>query len=400
MKKINQIICIVTFYIIIFTVPILTFTRQHDKFLYYENRYIDSFPKYTFEKVLTGEYFNEFENHFSSIFIGRNTILKANTIYEKVLMNKNVVNNIVIQDEILLPYNKHGVFYSNKINEYACEAVSKIKEIKDALESIGVKYYYVGVPEQMSYFSDKYPKYFNNGDEHFNLIDEAMKKESAKQNVNFISLKSHFKTLKDEELKEELYFKTDHHFTYYGAFKAYEKIMEVVNKDFDNKLFTYKEEDIKFEKLNNVFVGSLSRKLMMLFSKDEKAIYPIKQEFDYVKYDNDDLDNPKYEMIEDVRNQDTNVTYSIYMGGDIAHTVVKTNREELPNVLVYGDSFTNPLETLFYASFNEMHSIDYRFYKDKNLLKYVKDNDIDLVIAVKDDTSYFNNEGNGADLIK
>ena len=64
--------------------------------------------------------------------------------------------------------------------------------------------------------------------------------------------------------------------------------------------------------------------------------------------------------------------YTAYMGGDIGETVIDTGRDELPNILIYGDSFTNPLECLMYYSFNEMHSIDLRYYKDMTLEDYIR----------------------------
>lgn len=40
------------------------------------------------------------------------------------------------------------------------------------------------------------------------------------------------------------------------------------------------------------------------------------------------------------------------MGGDIGESVITTNRPKLPNILIYGDSFTNPLETLLWTQAN------------------------------------------------
>ena len=50
------------------------------------------------------------------------------------------------------------------------------------------------------------------------------------------------------------------------------------------------------------------------------------------------------------------VQYSVYMGGDMAETVVCTNRPELPSILIVGDSFTNPVEALCVYSFHEIRS--------------------------------------------
>ena len=88
------------------------------------------------------------------------------------------------------------------------------------------------------------------------------------------------------------------------------------------------------------------------------------------------------------------VDYNIYMGGDIAETVLQTDRPELPDLLIFGDSFTNPLETLLYTGFNETRCLDLRYYQG-SLLDYVRTYQPDVVLCVRDDTAYLSPEGNG-----
>ena len=93
--------------------------------------------------------------------------------------------------------------------------------------------------------------------------------------------------------------------------------------------------------------------------------------------------------------EDLPTTYNLYMGGDYGETILETNRPELPDVLVFGDSFTNALETLLYNSFDEMRSLDLRHYTDKTLRDYITDYQPDIVICVMNDTFYYTQSGNG-----
>ena len=88
--------------------------------------------------------------------------------------------------------------------------------------------------------------------------------------------------------------------------------------------------------------------------------------------------------------------YNIYMGGDIPETVLQTHRPELPNLLIFGDSFTNPLETMLYTGFHETRCLDLRYYQDKSILDYVRTYQPEIVLCVRDDTAYLSTEGNGA----
>lgn len=94
-------------------------------------------------------------------------------------------------------------------------------------------------------------------------------------------------------------------------------------------------------------------------------------------------------------NEDELVTYSVYMGGDIGESVITTNRPKLPNILIYGDSFTNPLETLLWTQANELRSIDFRYYTQCTLKDYIAEHKPDIVICVRDETTFLSEAGNG-----
>ena len=83
------------------------------------------------------------------------------------------------------------------------------------------------------------------------------------------------------------------------------------------------------------------------------------------------------------------------MGGDIAETVLRTDRPALPSVLIFGDSFTNPVESLAYYSFNELRSIDLRHYTAQSLRDYIDAYRPDVVLCVRDYQSLLSREYNG-----
>ena len=89
------------------------------------------------------------------------------------------------------------------------------------------------------------------------------------------------------------------------------------------------------------------------------------------------------------------VTYSVYMGGDIAETVIDTGRKELPSLLLYGDSFTNPLECLLWRDFNVTYCVDFRYETEKTLDDYLAEYRPDVVLCVRDETTFLSADGNG-----
>ena len=79
----------------------------------------------------------------------------------------------------------------------------------------------------------------------------------------------------------------------------------------------------------------------------------------------------------------------------MGETIIRTGREDLPRVLMFGDSFTNPLEGLIYASCGEFRSLDFRHYDAMTLWEYIDYYQPDIVIAVRDNMSYNQVEHNG-----
>ena len=105
--------------------------------------------------------------------------------------------------------------------------------------------------------------------------------------------------------------------------------------------------------------------------------------------------------------EDEALTYGLYMGGDIAETCIRTDRSSLPTALIFGDSFTNPVEclayysftnaveSLAYYSFDEMRSVDLRHYKTQSISDYIAAYQPDVVICIRDYEALLSRSDNG-----
>ena len=83
------------------------------------------------------------------------------------------------------------------------------------------------------------------------------------------------------------------------------------------------------------------------------------------------------------------------MNGDYASTEIDTKRPELPNVLIYGDSFTNAVECLLYTSCNKMWSLDMRYCDEGTLEEYITAYQPDVVICLRDYGAFLSAKDNG-----
>ncbi len=179
------------------------------------------------------------------------------------------------------------------------------------------------------------------------------------------------------------YSRVDHHYTLKGAYVTYQSVCEA---------FGIRASEISIAETQSDLLGTYNRKLYDL-SPVREAMQVVQTPF------------PEYERLDNGAASDTPLIrirgsgqslYGDYMGGDIAETIVRTNRPALPRILIVGDSFTNALELLAVFDFDEMRSLDYRHFNGPVLSDYIRAYRPDYVLILRDDVSCLGSDGNGA----
>lgn len=392
MKKFCEWITILLFVAVIFAVPILTIYMPKQTYSAYENRDLEKLPKYSAKSLLDGSYMENLETYYADHFVERDKLLEGYVAWQLHVLRKPVVNEVTMQGDTLLP----DLGFDEKTNEFYKSSITNMTEslqkLDQTIKSYGGTFYYVGVPIQQSVLRDLYPSYMNNAGEFRDYLEHYFFTALQQRRIRYLDLYPYF----SQKVKESdrYYSKVDHHYTFYGALETYQQIINAINQDRETLLTVLQESDLDFQTIDLPFYGSRSRKLYNQFQTTEKlTIANPKNPIPFERIDHGaDVPNTVYTL---PGKDDTYVTYDVYMGGDKGETVIRTNRPELPNVLIFGDSFTNPIESLLYYSFNEMHSLDLRIYQERTLTQYIESYQPDIVICVRDDTMYINSDGNG-----
>ncbi|WP_406242685.1 DHHW family protein [Tissierella carlieri] len=390
MKKFLRYKIILIFLLVIFAIPILTAMRHNVNVSNIENRTLAPLPQYSNERLLNGEYFSQWENYISDHIIGRDYLIKSYTLLNMKVLGKHKINNIIIgKEDTLLPFYTEEL--SNNLEDYLNNLnamTENMKNLQNHIKANGGEFYFVGLPGQSSFFRSRYQNYFENKEGYFVENENKMFNNLEKNNINYINMNEVFK--KDQD--NENYLKTDHHFSFKGSYRTYVEIIDRLRNDLGLDIGKPLDiEELDIVTLDKPILGSRNRQLYFLHPTDEKVsiAYP-RTPIDYEKYTNGVL-NPKLYYI----NNDENPSYNIYMGGDQKEIIIDTNRENLPNLLIFGDSFTNALEPLLYYHFNETRILDLRHYKEMNLYEYIGLHKPTVVLMIRDDLNYGNPEGNG-----
>ena len=186
-------------------------------------------------------------------------------------------------------------------------------------------------------------------------------------------------TVLAQHTAEDIYFRTDHHWTPLGAYYAAQKFAEVAKLDF-KELSTYQKNDIEG------FVGT-----MYAFTEDphinndpETFTYYVPSNIDDCiteHYDTDFTNMSEWDFFVGVGDPQHNA-YLTFMGGDEQVVRVKTNVKNGRKLAIVKDSYGNAIPGYLFSSYEEICVIDMRYF-DLNLVDFVKEQGItDLLFTM------------------
>ena len=389
MKRIAQIIFLTVTAAELLAVPLLTVFGEHEGVSYYEQRRLAAVPEPTKETVLDGTFFSALETLYQDHITSRDELLKLNTTVD-MAMGRVKVNNVIVTDDRLLDvygFSRWGLGYL--VNDAAVRA-EEYAALQEKITSYGGYFCYLGVPQQSTYFAADYPAFMDSRLWHTTGIREAFFPALEARGIPYVNMYAEFQAV---GAPEEYYYDTDHHYTGQGAFFTYLTLMEhlqIAHPD----LQYLGADDFTWTTLKNPFLGSTNRKLYALWDTKDAVSYAEPKES--IPYTRTDRGTPVGYIHKLPATEEEVATYSVYMGGDIAETVISTNRPELPNILIYGDSFSNPIESVIWTNFNETRTVDFRYYTEKTLTQYIEEYRPDYVVCVRDESTFFSKTANGA----
>lgn len=366
---------------------VITFSGL-DNTLFYENRSMASFPTLTGDSLMDGSITTQVESYYSDHLVGRDTLISLNTSLDFAL-NRPVIHDVVVQDDVLLPFHGYSTWGTGTVPTVCGRMGDSLLAIQETTQQYGGSFFYLAIPSQYTYFEEDYPSYMDNRIWNSSVIHSEFSAALEERDITFIDVAEAYDTL---DHPQDYFAYSDHHYTYAGMLTAYETLMDTINDETSLALKVYTEDNLILESLPASFLGSYNRKLYGLWDSTEVLqIGHLDTAIPFTRTDNGETVEPSLYDIPD----DEFLTYSIYMGGDVAETVIQTDRPELPNILVFGDSFTNAMETVLWASFNETRVLDLRYYTAQTLSDYISAYQPDIVVCMRDDSVYLEFTGNG-----
>ena len=332
-------ICFVALFILLMYGFFLGYILKEDStFSYTENRNLTIFPEVSLNKILEGSFMSEFEKYVTDQVMGRDMFVSVNTQL-KLLMGQNEINNVILGEDGYLIEKVTNADIDMDIIE---RNTNYIKEFLSNHSNA-----YVGIiPTASDILKDKYTEYPDRLNQK-ELIDKIYSELSSENTIDIYNNLLGY---------EDVYYKTDHHWTTFGAYLGYEQICKKLGKDVV-PLSEYEEVVVTEE-----FKGTIHSKINYDYSKDSIIKYEPLFNVHYERILN--MDNRVvFDSLYDESKLLTKEMYAYFLGGNNGTTYIHSDYEGAKGkLLVIKDSYSHCLTPFLANNYEEILLVDFRYF--------------------------------------
>lgn len=343
MKKQNVII-IAVFGALILGLGLLVWLTPDLEYSENENRYLQTAPELSPEAVESGQFSDEVEDYLSDQFWQRDRWTAVRSRIKMLLKNKDIGGVYLCDDG----YYIEKVTQNDVDEERLQKNLQTVHTFFDRCVEMGLAQQsltFMPVPTPGYILHDKLPRYATLFDEDA-VFDEMA---AAMADYRLVDLRTDFT---DAAKTEQLYYRTDHHWTTAGALLGYRGYRHAVG------LTAPTAADYTVE-VHEGFRGTLYSKVLdKNAAVDTVELYRQSGDTLYaVSYDNT-LHQGCYDM-EKLRQKDM---YEVFFGGNWPTVTITGGAQNGRRLLVLKDSYANALLPFAAADYEAITAVDLRYY--------------------------------------
>lgn len=356
LKKIKKYPFTFLFVTIIIVFTISDIFNKDIEFSNYENRSLAQKPKFYYSSFIEGRFFNNYDRYVNDQFVFRDKWINIKSLTEN-LLGKNENNNIIYGKEDFL-FDKFQNIDEDNLNKN----VNTIKEFVSKYNNSSFNL--MIIPESFSIYKELLPYGVNLVDEEA-YIDNIYDEFKSFENIKSIDVMSFLKENKDTYI----YYRTDHHWTSYGAYLAYINYCSV------NNLSSISINDLDESSVHD-FYGTYFSKSKKFDSKPDTINYYN------IENINTYIDGKEVVNINDDSKWESSDKYSAFLRGNNALTVIKNNNvNDNSKVLIIKDSYANSFAQFIINNYSETYIVDLRSFPT-NFNEFFESNKFDNVLIM------------------
>lgn len=346
-KSIKAMVCLFCF--LVFVGTIISVLKPQSDYSKKEKRVLETRPELDLDSFLDGDFQQTYENYLNDQFFARDLWVKL-SVNTEILLGKKDINDVYIgKDGYLLEKYKDSDFDADLLED-------NIYILSDFLnymeEEYGKKHVTcMMVPSKSTVMSQKLPRYASSYSE--SKIIKALKAElETPSNLLYLS-----KVLKKHN-DEEIFYRTDHHWTSLGAYYAYTEWAKKTKHKAKEK------DDFAIETAFDDFYGTTYNKVQCKVKPDKIELWKTKKS---LKVEMDDgKKKTKYDTIyfpEEAKKSDDD--YSVFFSGNTKQIVVDVKGNHTgKTLLVIKDSFANSFVPFLLDDYDRIIMLDLRYRSD------------------------------------
>ena len=336
-----------------------------------ENRNLEQLPAVDFgtpEKLFrdgnffNGQFMRDFETYTTDQFIGRDAWVDLKARTERAL-GKKENNNVYFADNDTL---------ITRFDQPAADRVTEnLNYVNRFVENVDIPVVFSLIPTQACIWADRLPE----GAPNASQTDLMAQAQEAVTGATWADVYTPLMEHKDEDI----FYRTDHHWTSLGAYYGYTGLASALGYT-PVPLSEYTPTVRSTEFYGTVFSSSGVRWV----KPDTITTYVPDDGITVVSHTYDNSGNPVEEQRALYVESFLSVKdkYSMFLGGNQSLGVVtNTNNPDGPKLLIIRDSYADSLVPFLTAHYSEIHLIDPRYYH-LSVKDYVEQNGIDQALVL------------------
>lgn len=364
-KKFNRFLCAV-FCVFIGGVFALSVLLPDQTFSPLENRYLQKVPQFSLEALRDGDFMADAEAYAADHIVGRDFWVALKAWCERLSGKQENNGSYLAAGDTLI----------NRLDTPDMDRLHKnMEHLNKLADNVDAPVYFGLIPSAAHIWADRLPAGAPTADEQA-IINDLYGRTHA--------LTVDLSSVLAQHAEEDLYYRTDHHWTGLGAYYGYVALMNALGLP-PVSLSDYEKTTVSEDFYGTIFSSSGVRWV----APDSIDIYVPEEGVEVTSYFTDKPEPGQLYVEKFLSEKDK---YSYFLGGNQPLCVIKGQNTEAPKLLVVRDSYTDSLAPFLSESFSEVHLFDLR-YNRSSLSSYVQENGIDRVVVLYS-ISNFATDGN------
>lgn len=327
-----------------------------------EKRVLSEAPQIDAAGIADGSVFRSIESYLSDHFPGRELWVGTNAYLVNV-EGRGATEDIVRGTD--------GWLFTAPVSDDRETLWDNMQAITTFAEKQSVPVSMMAVPSAGAVVSDKLPALhmpYPDAD----LLEEA--RRIAGNTLHWVDLYTDFCSA---EQPERLYYRTDHHWTSEGAYRAYCLLMEELGQS------SVPRDDFTVEQISGFYGTSYSKSGLWLTEPDTLELWTgsdiqaVTTVYDANRADPVTREGMFFrEYLEDADK------YPVFLSGNHARVHIETNADSGKRLLVIKDSYAHALAPFLAEEYSTIDLIDLRYFKQQTISSWLEENPADEILLV------------------